>query len=94
MAKIVMKLFRYSRKFLVSKLFCIIRVEKDIEVISKPHKQLCKKFIQAKKRFRITTKRSDHDFIQDTNELNLTLGNAIVDIFPDIKAQMKQQVLN
>src|SRR5699024_2728154 len=44
--------------------------------------------------FKITAKRSDHDFIQDSNELNLTLGNAIFDIFPNIKAKMKQPDIN
>lgn len=71
-----------------------IRVEKDIEVIKQTAQAIMQEIYTGKETFRITTKRSDHDFIQDTNELNLTLGNAIVDIFPDIKAQMKQPDIN
>ena len=71
-----------------------IRVEKDIEVIKQTAQAIMQEIYTGKETFRISTKRSDHDFIQDTNELNLTLGNAIVDIFPDIKAQMKQPDIN
>lgn len=42
----------------------------------------------------MTAKRSDHDFILDSRELNLTLGNAVFDVLPDIKAQMKGPDVN
>ena len=33
-------------------------------------------------------------FVLDSRELNLTLGNAVIDAFPDIKAQMKGPDVN
>lgn len=39
--------------------------------------------------FKIASKRSDHKFELDSRELNLTLGDAVFDVLPDIKAQMK-----
>ena len=44
----------------------------------------------GKETFKIIAKRSDHDFELTSNELNQTLGNAVVDIFPDIEAQMRK----
>ncbi|MHC5268257.1 tRNA uracil 4-sulfurtransferase ThiI [Enterococcus sp. LJL98] len=85
---------------LLSKVFGIqnfspsIRVEKDIEVIKQTAQAMMQEIYTGVETFKITAKRSDHDFIQDSNELNLTLGNAIFDIFPNIKAQMKQPDIN
>lgn len=40
--------------------------------------------------FKVTAKRSDHDFVLDSRELNLTLGNAVFDVLAWIfTAQMK-----
>ncbi|HIZ53931.1 MAG TPA: tRNA 4-thiouridine(8) synthase ThiI [Candidatus Enterococcus avicola] len=71
-----------------------IRVEKDIEVIKEMAQTIMREIYTGEETFKITAKRSDHDFIQDSNELNLTLGNAIFDIFPNIKVKMKQPDIN
>lgn len=71
-----------------------IRVEKDVEVIKHTAQEMMKEIYTGKETFKITSRRSDHDFVLDSNELNLTLGNAIFDIFPNIKAQMKQPDIN
>ena len=71
-----------------------IRVEKDIEVIKEMARTIMREIYTGEETFKITAKRSDHDFIQDSNELNLTLGNAIFDIFPNIKVKMKQPDIN
>ncbi|GGI66766.1 putative tRNA sulfurtransferase [Enterococcus alcedinis] len=71
-----------------------IYVEKDIEAIKAMAQSIMREIYTGKETFKITTKRSDRDFIQDSNELNLTLGNAIFDIFPNIKAQMKKPDIN
>ncbi|WP_027107637.1 tRNA uracil 4-sulfurtransferase ThiI [Lacticigenium naphthae] len=39
--------------------------------------------------FKINTKRADHDFEHDTNEINQLVGQAIVDQFKDIQVKMK-----
>ncbi|MBM7709710.1 tRNA uracil 4-sulfurtransferase ThiI [Enterococcus lemanii] len=71
-----------------------IRVEKDIEVIKAKAQEMMREIYTGKETFKITAKRSDHDFVQTSDELNQTLGNAIFDIFPNIKAQMKQPDIN
>lgn len=71
-----------------------IYVEKDIEAIKAMAQSIMREIYTGNETFKITTKRSDRDFIQDSNELNLTLGNAIFDIFPNIKAQMKKPDIN
>ena len=71
-----------------------IYVEKDIEAIKAMAQSIMGEIYTGNETFKITTKRSDRDFIQDSNELNLTLGNAIFDIFPNIKAQMKKPDIN
>ena len=63
-----------------------IRVEKDLEVIKAMAQTIMREIYTGEETFKVTTKRSDRDFIQDSNELNLTIGNAIFDIFPNIKA--------
>lgn len=71
-----------------------VRVEKEIEAIKAMAQEMIKEVYTGKETFKITAKRSDHDFVQTSGELNLTLGNAVIDIFPDIKAQMKQPDIN
>lgn len=71
-----------------------IRVEKDIDVLKEFVRTLMKEIYTGEETFKITAKRSDHSFIQDSNELNLTLGNAVFDIFPDIRVQMKKPDIN
>src|SRR5699024_81471 len=44
--------------------------------------------------FKVTAKRSDHSFEQDSNQLNVTVGDAIIGLFPDIKVQMKKPDIN
>ena len=36
------------------------------------------------------TRRSDHTFEMDTNQINLFLGDAVLEAFPEIKVQLKQ----
>ncbi len=42
----------------------------------------------------MTAKHGDHDFVLDSRELNLTLGNAVFDVLLSIKAQMKGPDVN
>lgn len=71
-----------------------IRVEKEIDVIKKTAQEMMREVYTGKETFKITAKRSDHDFIQTSGELNLTLGNAVIDLFPDIKVKMKNPDIN
>ena len=65
-------------------------VEKDIEVAKKVVLDLLSQEDLEGKTFKIMTKRSDHTFEMDTNQINLFLGDAVLEAFPDIKVQLKQ----
>ena len=71
-----------------------IKVEKSIPALIASVQALMKEIYTGVESFKITAKRSDHNFEQTSEELNLTLGNAVIDIFPDIKVQMKRPDIN
>ncbi len=65
-------------------------VEKDMEVAKKVVIDLLSQEDLEGKTFKIMTRRSDHTFEMDTNQINLFLGDAVLEAFPDIKVQLKQ----
>ncbi len=65
-------------------------VEKDMEVAKKVVLDLLSQEDLEDKTFKIMTRRSDHTFEMDTNQINLFLGDAVLEAFPDIKVQLKQ----
>lgn len=65
-------------------------IEKDMEVAKKVVLDLLSQEDLEGKTFKIMTKRSDHTFEMDTNQINLFLGDAVLEAFPDIKVQLKQ----
>lgn len=71
-----------------------IRVEKDVAVLKTSVQQIMKTIYTGTETFKITAKRSDHDFILDSGELNLALGDAVIDVCPEIKVQMKKPDIN
>ncbi|MEL5940716.1 THUMP domain-containing protein, partial [Tetragenococcus halophilus] len=71
-----------------------IRVEKDIEQIKKCAQEMVSEIYTGKESFKVTAKRSDHSFEQTSNELNVTVGDAVIERFPEIKVQMKKPDIN
>ena len=65
-------------------------VEKDMEVAKKVVLDLLSQEDLEGKTFKIMTRRSDHTFEMDTNQINLFLGDAVLEAFPDIKVQLIQ----
>ena len=65
-------------------------IEKDMEVAKKVVLDLLSQENLEGKTFKIMTKRSDHTFEMDTNQINLFLGDAVLEAFPDIKVQLIQ----
>ena len=65
-------------------------VEKDMEVAKKVVLDLLSQEDLEGKTYKIMTKRSDHTFEMDTNQINLFLGDAVLEAFPEIKVQLKQ----
>lgn len=71
-----------------------IRVEKAMPAIREMVQTIIKDDYTPDQTFKITSKRSDHSFELDSNELNQELGNAVFDVFPNIKVQMKKPDIN
>ena len=70
------------------------KVEKTVPAIKKAVQVLMTSIYQDGMTFKITGKRSDHTFELDSRELNQVMGNAVFDVLPQIKAQMKQPDVN
>ncbi|OJG24278.1 tRNA sulfurtransferase ThiI [Enterococcus caccae] len=67
-----------------------VRVEKTMPAIREMVQTIIKSAYQPGQTFKITSKRSDHSFELDTNELNRELGGAVFEVFPEIAVQMKK----
>ncbi|WP_086443907.1 tRNA uracil 4-sulfurtransferase ThiI [Candidatus Enterococcus lemimoniae] len=67
-----------------------VRVEKTMPTIREMVQTIIKSAYQPGQTFKITSKRSDHSFELDTNELNRELGGAVFEVFPEIAVQMKK----
>jgi thiamine biosynthesis protein ThiI len=66
-----------------------IRVERDLTAVKKTAIAMVKERFKPGMTFKINTRRSDHDFELDTNQMNDLLGGVILDNFAGIKVQMK-----
>ena len=71
-----------------------IRVEKSLDALKQMAQQIMKEVYTGRETFKITAKRSDHHFELDSQELQQFLGDAVMDVCPDIKAQMKRPDIN
>lgn len=72
----------------------VYKVEKDLETLKKTVQDIMTDLYRDGLTFKITAKRSDHNFELDSRELNLYLGNSVFDVLPNIKAQMKLPDVN
>lgn len=66
-----------------------IRIEKNIEAIKKTALELMQATFKPGMTFKVNTRRSDHNFEYDTNQLNLLVGNYLFENIADLKAEMK-----
>ncbi|MGT2752486.1 tRNA uracil 4-sulfurtransferase ThiI [Streptococcus porcinus] len=80
--------------FGIQSLSPVYKVEKNVAILKKTVQDIMTSLYREGMTFKISSKRSDHQFELDSRELNLTLGNAVFDVLPDIKAQMKKPDLN
>ena len=85
---------RLTKVFGIQNFSPSIRVEKDLDVIIATVQALMQKIYTGIETFKITAKRSDHEFVQTSDELNQTLGSAVFQVLPGIKAQMKRPDIN
>ena len=70
------------------------KVEKNLETIKKAVQDVMKDVYHEGLTFKITSKRSDHNFEMDSRDLNQYLGSAVFEVLPDIQAQMKGPDVN
>ncbi len=65
------------------------KVEKDVAVLEKAVQEIMTSLYRDGLTFKISSKRSDHQFELDSRELNQVLGSAVFEALPQIQAQMK-----
>ncbi|MBF0780227.1 MULTISPECIES: tRNA uracil 4-sulfurtransferase ThiI [unclassified Granulicatella] len=68
----------------------VYKVDKDFSQLSKQVVQLLADRDLENKTFKIAAKRSDHEFYMDTQELNLALGQVVLQAYPQLSVRMKQ----
>lgn len=66
-----------------------IKVEKTLAEIEKTALVLMKETFKKGMTFKVNTKRSDHQFLYDTNELNKMIGDYLFSHMDDLKVEMK-----
>ena len=66
-----------------------IKVEKNMPALEAAVAELMKKVYREGMTFKISAKRSDHDFELDSTALNRELGHTVIETIPYAKAQMK-----
>lgn len=71
-----------------------IRVDREFSVVRSAVQEIIKTIYQEGMTFKITTKRSDHTYEMDSNELNRELGGAVFEVYPNIQVQMKKPDIN
>ncbi|QNQ83408.1 tRNA 4-thiouridine(8) synthase ThiI [Lactobacillus sp. PV037] len=67
-----------------------IKVEKNIEAIKKTALELMQATFEDGMTFKVNTRRSDHEFEYDTNQLNKMIGDHLFDNMDNLKVQMKK----
>lgn len=66
-----------------------IKVEKTLEAIEKTSLFLMNETFKKGMTFKVNTRRSDHQFLYDTNELNKMVGDYLFAHMSDLKVEMK-----
>lgn len=67
-----------------------IRIEKEYPQIREAVQEIVQTIYKPGQSFKIISKRSDHSFEMDSNELSRELGAAVIEVVPEITVKMKQ----
>jgi thiazole biosynthesis/tRNA modification protein ThiI len=81
---------RLSKVFGIQNFSPSIRVEKDMDSIKTAVVELMEDIYKPGQTFKISAKRSDHDFILDSTELNREVGGYVFEAIDHAKVQMKK----
>lgn len=66
-----------------------VKIPKTLEDIEKTSLELMKETFKEGMTFKVNTRRSDHKFEYDTNQLNIMVGDYLFDYIDNLKAEMK-----
>lgn len=80
---------RLKRVFGIQNFSPSIRVERDIDQVKETALKMVKEMFHEGMTFKINTRRSDHNYEYDTNQMNDILGGYILENVPGIKVKMK-----
>ena len=72
----------------------VYKVEKYVEVLKSAVQEIMQDIYKEGMTFKISSKRSDHNFELDSRELNQVLGGAVFEAIPNVQAQMKNPDIN
>lgn len=67
-----------------------IKVDKNLDAIKKASLELMQATFKDGMTFKVNTRRSNHDFEYDTNQLNMMIGDYLFDNMDNLKVQMKK----
>lgn len=81
---------RLKRVFGIQTYSPTIKVEKDIEAVKKTALELMQATFEDGMTFKVNTRRSDHDFEYDTNQMNEMIGDYLFDNMDNLKVKMKK----
>lgn len=79
-----------NRIFGIQSFSPVIKIEKDVPTLIDTAIQLMKETYCEGQTYKIITKRADHSFELDTNGINQTVGNAIIDALPFVQVDVRQ----
>ncbi|MBM6613532.1 tRNA 4-thiouridine(8) synthase ThiI [Desemzia sp. RIT804] len=68
----------------------VMKLDRDMEQVKKVAIEMVREQYAPGKTFKIATRRADHEFPLDTNDINLMLGDEIIDHIEGIQVQMKK----
>ena len=81
---------RLKRVFGIQTYSPTIKVERNIEAIKKTSLELMQATFKDGMTFKVNTRRSDHEFEYDTNQLNEMIGDYLFDNMDNLKVKMKK----
>lgn len=65
-----------------------IRLERDMDLVRQTAVQMMKEQFRPGLTFKVNTRRSDHNFEMDTNEINADLGDTLLTALPELVVQV------
>lgn len=81
---------RLKQVFGIQTMSPVLKVEKSLDAAKKAVVEMVKSQYKEGVSFKINTRRADHEWEYDTNDLNQLLGSAVVEAFPNIEVKMKE----